>query len=96
VLHASGRQFNPLDTIPKELQLSTGAKGQLTLETRGSRFIKYQELKLQELALEVCTLRLAASALPDLVHCSIHPKGFAKQPLKLSKALSLPIITSFA
>lgn len=49
----TGRQFNPLDTIPKELQLSTGDKGQLTLETRGSRFIKYQELKLQELALEV-------------------------------------------
>ena len=50
----TGRQFNPLDTIPKELQLSTGAKGQLTLETRGSRFMKYQELKMQELAIEVC------------------------------------------
>ena len=48
-----GRQFNPLESIPKELQLSTGAKGQLTLETRGSRFIKYQELKMQELASEV-------------------------------------------
>ena len=52
--YVPGRQFNPLNTIPKELQLSTGAKGQLTLETRGSRFIKYQELKLQELAVEVC------------------------------------------
>lgn len=53
VLVVPGRQFNPLDTIPKELQLSTGAKGQLTLETRGSRFMKYQELKMQELAIEV-------------------------------------------
>jgi len=51
-----GRDFNPLDAIPQELQLSTGAKGQLTLETRGSRFVKYQELKLQELALEVCSI----------------------------------------
>lgn len=34
--------------------MSTGARGQLTLETRGSKFIKYQELKLQELGLEVC------------------------------------------
>ncbi|KAL3138278.1 Mcm2-7 hexameric complex component [Trebouxia sp. C0010 RCD-2024] len=51
--HVTGRQFNPLDSIPKELQLSTGAKGQLTLETRGSRFMKYQELKMQELAIEV-------------------------------------------
>ena len=50
----AGRAFTPLNAIPKELQLSTGAKGQLTLETRGSRFVKYQELKLQELASEVC------------------------------------------
>ena len=55
-----GRQFNPLDSIPKELQLSTGAKGQLTLETRGSRFMKYQELKMQELAIEVCHQMLNA------------------------------------
>ena len=56
----TGRQFNPLDTIPKDLQLSTGAKGQLTLETRGSRFMKYQELKMQELAIEVCNQMLSA------------------------------------
>ena len=62
-----GRQFNPLDTIPKELQLSTGAKGQLTLETRGSRFVKYQELKLQELALEVCFLHIPLSCVSCIV-----------------------------
>lgn len=61
----AGRTFIPIDMNPKELQQTTGARGQLNLETRGSKFIKYQELKLQELSLEVRTLvdRATCSAL---------------------------------
>ena len=49
----AGRSFQPLQTMPAEMAAATGAKGKLRLEPRGSKFQKFQELKLQELAEEV-------------------------------------------
>ena len=39
--------------MPADMAAETGAKGKLRLEPRGSKFQKFQELKLQELAEEV-------------------------------------------
>lgn len=49
----AGRTFTPLEVAPDHMRRTTGKKGQLRLETRGSKFAKFQEVKLQELACEV-------------------------------------------
>lgn len=49
----AGRSFQPLQAMPADIAAATGAKGKLRLEPRGSKFQKFQELKLQELAEEV-------------------------------------------
>eukprot|EP00891_Asterochloris_glomerata_P008965 jgi/Astpho2/8965/fgenesh1_pm.00133_%23_19_t len=49
----TGRSFQPLQAMPADIAAATGAKGKLRLEPRGSKFQKFQELKLQELAEEV-------------------------------------------
>ena len=53
-LHCRTQLPSRLQTMPAEMAATTGAKGKLRLEPRGSKFQKFQELKLQELAEEVC------------------------------------------
>lgn len=51
----NGRQFMPLDRCPAEACTSVGAAGLLRLQPRGSKFLKYQELRVQELPDQVPT-----------------------------------------
>ena len=47
------RTFTPLKECPSSVCGAERQKGHLTLQTRGSRFVKYQAVKLQELPAEV-------------------------------------------
>jgi DNA replication licensing factor MCM7 len=48
-----GKQFTPIVQCPSEDCKINNTKGQLNIQTRASKFIKYQELKLQEMADQV-------------------------------------------
>ncbi|KAG5181423.1 minichromosome maintenance protein [Tribonema minus] len=43
------RQYTPLHTCPSNMCVENHVKGKLVMQTRGSRFLKYQELRIQEL-----------------------------------------------
>lgn len=45
--------FSPLPACPTPQCAQAGSRGQLTLQTRGSRFLKFQEGRIQELADQV-------------------------------------------
>ena len=47
------RQFTPLKQCPSTICGSNQKKGHLTIQTRGSKFVRYQAVKLQELPAEV-------------------------------------------
>lgn len=51
----NGRSFNPLGKVPQELADKVGGNGRtdVHLQVRGSKFIKYQEAKIQECPDEV-------------------------------------------
>eukprot|EP00884_Botryococcus_braunii_P012595 jgi/Botrbrau1/21336/Bobra.0184s0046.1 len=52
----TGPEFTPLLEPPQKLRAGgNGARPSLILQSRGSKFVRYQELKLQELPLEVPT-----------------------------------------
>jgi DNA replicative helicase MCM subunit Mcm2 (Cdc46/Mcm family) len=50
---AAGRTFTPLEGAPADS--GAAAKRDLKMMTRGSRFVRFQEMKLQERAIEVPT-----------------------------------------
>ena len=57
----AGREFTPLESLPQ----SSGAPGRtssLHVLTRGSKFVRFQEVKLQELPTEVCESNARAFA----------------------------------
>lgn len=45
----TSRTFNPLVTCPSVECRLNGSLGKLQMQSRGSKFLKYQEAKLQEL-----------------------------------------------
>eukprot|EP00242_Pyramimonas_sp_CCMP2087_P007222 CAMPEP_0198204884 /NCGR_PEP_ID=MMETSP1445-20131203/8367_1 /TAXON_ID=36898 /ORGANISM="Pyramimonas sp., Strain CCMP2087" /LENGTH=745 /DNA_ID=CAMNT_0043876969 /DNA_START=68 /DNA_END=2305 /DNA_ORIENTATION=- len=49
----SSSDFTPLEQCPSKQCEKNARKGQLYLQTRGSKFLKFQEVKVQELAEEV-------------------------------------------
>jgi hypothetical protein len=49
----TGRSFTPLAALPAGAARRAGGAAALHLQTRGSKFVKFQEVKLQELPLEV-------------------------------------------
>lgn len=49
----NSRVFMPLFVCPSSKCKASNSKGKLYLQTRGSKFVKYQQVKLQELAEEV-------------------------------------------
>jgi DNA replication licensing factor MCM7 len=49
----SGAAFTPLFECPSEQCRANGVKGQLFLQSRGSRFLKFQEARIQELTDQV-------------------------------------------
>jgi DNA replication licensing factor MCM7 len=51
----TGRQFMPLLQCPAAKCRASKQPGKLHLQTRGSKFIKFQEIKIQEIAAEVPT-----------------------------------------
>eukprot|EP00043_Microstomoeca_roanoka_P006815 m.66197 g.66197 ORF g.66197 m.66197 type:complete len:728 (-) comp13580_c1_seq2:66-2249(-) len=50
-----GPNFMPLTTCGSDLCQTNKRKGHLTLQTRGSKFVRFQELKIQEMAKHVPT-----------------------------------------
>jgi DNA replication licensing factor MCM7 len=42
-------QYMPLDVCPSQRCKDNKTSGKIQMQTRGSRFVKYQELRLQEL-----------------------------------------------
>lgn len=55
-VRSAGRTFQPLIEPPAHLKNMQGMPGQpsmLVLQTRGSKFVKFQEIRIQELADEV-------------------------------------------
>jgi DNA replication licensing factor MCM7 len=58
----------PLQKCPSQRCQDNKTAGKLTLQTRGSRFLKYQELKLQELPDQVPTGHIPRSM---TVHCRL-------------------------
>ena len=61
LVHGAGKTFQPLEAAPAAVARASGGTSTLWLQTRGSKFVRFQELKLQERALEVraCTRRLS-------------------------------------
>ena len=58
---AAGRTFTPLQQAPQTAAgLQAAGRADLVMQTRGSRFAKFQEVRIQELANEV----LSPPALP--------------------------------
>ena len=55
-LVTAGRTYFPLDAPPEEPGQEKRPKADLKMQTRGSRFVRFQEMKLQERAIEVRTL----------------------------------------
>ena len=53
VLVSAGRTYFPLDAPPEEPGQEKRPKVDLKMQTRGSRFVRFQEMKLQERAIEV-------------------------------------------
>jgi DNA replication licensing factor MCM7 len=49
----SSSDFTPMEQCPSKQCETNARKGQLYLQTRGSKFLKFQEVKVQELAEEV-------------------------------------------
>lgn len=50
----AGRTFTPLEAPPAAAAgLQASARTELVMQTRGSRFVKFQEVRIQELAAEV-------------------------------------------
>lgn len=49
----TGKSFTPLAEAPEALRALGAGRGELHLQTRGSRFVRYQECRVQELAAEV-------------------------------------------
>ena len=49
----TGRTFTPLAEAPPEVRALHGGRSDLHLQTRGSKFVRYQECKVQELPEEV-------------------------------------------
>lgn len=45
----TSESFTPLPDCPSEQCTKNNSKGQLFMQTRGSKFLKFQEVKLQEL-----------------------------------------------
>ncbi len=56
---APGKQFQPLEAAPAAVAHASGGASTLQLQTRGSKFVRFQEVKLQERAIEVCPLCFA-------------------------------------
>ena len=56
----------PLQTCPSQTCKDNRSSGQLVMRTRGSRFIKYQELRIQELPDQVPVGHIPRSV---TVHC---------------------------
>lgn len=49
----TGKTFTPLAEAPAAVKAMNGGKSELHLQTRGSKFVRYQECKVQELPEEV-------------------------------------------
>ena len=49
----TGKSFNPLAEAPDEVKRMNGGKSELFMQVRGSKFVKYQECKVQEAPDEV-------------------------------------------
>ena len=49
----TGKTFNPLMEAPEEVKAMNGGKSELFMQIRGSKFVRYQECKVQELPDEV-------------------------------------------
>ena len=49
----TGKSFNPLLEAPEEVKRMNGGKSELFMQVRGSKFVKYQECKVQECPDEV-------------------------------------------
>ncbi|KAL6779626.1 MCM7 [Auxenochlorella protothecoides x Auxenochlorella symbiontica] len=49
----AGKTFTPLAEAPAAVKAMNGGKSELHLQTRGSKFVRYQECKVQELPEEV-------------------------------------------
>ena len=49
----AGKTFQPLEAAPAAVARASGGTSTLQLQTRGSKFVRFQEMKLQERALEV-------------------------------------------
>jgi hypothetical protein len=63
----TGRQFQPLEAAPAPVARASGGAAKLQLQTRGSKFVRFQEAKLQERAIEArprAPARAAARPLP--------------------------------
>ncbi len=51
--HPAGRTFTPVERPPDSAGAARGGAADLVMQTRGSRFVKFQEVRIQELAAEV-------------------------------------------
>ena len=52
----AGRTFTPVERPPDSAGAARGAAADLVMQTRGSKFLKFQEVRIQELAIEVSQL----------------------------------------
>ena len=48
----AGRTFNPIHEAPQHISAQGGNKRPLMLQTHGSKFVQFQEVKIQEMASE--------------------------------------------
>ena len=81
--HDAGRAFCPLDAPPEEPGQERRPKADLKMQTRGSRFVRFQEMKLQERAIEVCRMSLLGFQTPlSSVHMHVLPEGLGKRHLQ--------------
>lgn len=79
----AGRTFTPLEAPPPAAAgLQASARTELVMQTRGSRFVKFQEVRIQELAAEVGTRLLLI--LTYLIACS-SPVVVLGPPLPIRK-----------
>ena len=61
-----GPQYMPIQKCPSQRCTDNKTSGKITMQTRGSRFVKYQELRLQELPDQVPVGHIPRSL---TIHC---------------------------
>ncbi|KAK9806786.1 hypothetical protein WJX72_002809 [[Myrmecia] bisecta] len=78
----TGRTFTPLQEVPDAVANMNNSKNGLQLQTSGSKFVRFQEAKLQELAIEV-----PEGATPR--HMVVHLRGELTRHMKPGDAVTV-------